>query len=328
MRSGIFICGTVLAIALAGLPLPCRAQSGSNTDGVAAIVNEDVITFSDVRSRVQEQEKQLAGSGLRGTELVDRIKELRLDALRSLIERRLIIQEFKAKEFFIPDNVIEDQVSDVIRKGFGGDRPSFIRTLREQGMTLEQFKQRQREEFMVQVMQQRYVAESVIISPFKIEEYYQRNAREFLIAEQVELRQIYLRRGVDPASGEVDPQKNLADEIVTKLDSGSDFSELARSFSQGAGRSDGGMMGWVSRDALRKELADVVFALHPGEHSRVVETDDGYYILQVEDSKKQHMRPIEEVRDEIERRLGTEERRELRERWLNTLRAKAYIKMF
>ena len=308
-----------------------------NTDGIAAIVNGKVITFSEVKRQVHDAEQSLVDSGLQGGELMDRVKELRLEALKALIERELIIQEFDGKGYFLPDNVVEDQINDIVRTKFDGDRVAFIRTLKAGGKTLDQFKRDQRDALVVRIMRQKFVSEEVIVSPFKIEQYYFENATKFATAEQVRLAMIFFKRTEAMEDGEkkaeditkkADPQYDLALEVLLKLDGGANFAELASTYSQGPASTEGGDLGWVSRDTLRKELADIAFRLNPEQHSRVIETDDGFYILKIYDRKRAGIKAIEEVRSEIENQLLVEERRKTQEQWLNRLRGKAYIKMF
>jgi parvulin-like peptidyl-prolyl isomerase len=63
-------------------------------DGIAAVVNDDVVTFSQVREVVGSRERA-ARETLKGEQLVEKIKEIRLQAINDLIDRQLILQEFK-----------------------------------------------------------------------------------------------------------------------------------------------------------------------------------------------------------------------------------------
>src|SRR5207248_8092890 len=81
-------------------------------DGVAAVVNGDVITYSQVRGLVGPREKLLRAQ-YSGEELVKRIKEAREAALQDLIDRQLIIQAFKKENFQVPDHFIEDRMHDI-----------------------------------------------------------------------------------------------------------------------------------------------------------------------------------------------------------------------
>src|SRR5258708_36339879 len=104
----------VLSAMGAVLPAGC-AQDVLN--GIAAVVNDEVITFSQVRELVGAKE-QSARQQLKGEELVEKIKEIRLQAINDLIDRQLILQEVKKQKFQIPDYFINDRVSTIIREEF------------------------------------------------------------------------------------------------------------------------------------------------------------------------------------------------------------------
>src|SRR5678815_4835459 len=126
---------SLLAFAITSLFLHCGCYSTHAQqvlDGIAAVVNEDVITFSQVRELIGSSE-QAARQQLKGTELDEKIKEIRLRAINDLVDRQLILQEFYKNKFNIPDHFIDDRVQTIIREEFGGDRAAFIRTLGAQG---------------------------------------------------------------------------------------------------------------------------------------------------------------------------------------------------
>jgi hypothetical protein len=131
-----------------------------------------------------------------------------------------------------------------------------------------------------------------------------------------------------PPPPAVDLQRKLAEEILAKLDGGNSFESMARVYSEGKEAKEGGDWGWIGRDILRKELNETAFSLKPGQHSRVIETAEGYYILEVEDVKPAHTTPLAEVRDDIEKTLLQQQRAQMQEQWVKDLRAKAYIHLF
>src|SRR2546425_8295018 len=120
-------------------------------DGVAAIANDKVITYSEVREFVQPVVAQLRRN-YSGNNLVDKVRAAQKDALNNLIERSLILQEFKEKGYSFPDTVVDEELNDVVAKDFGGDRAAFIKTLQAQNMTLSQYREQLRERIIVQAM--------------------------------------------------------------------------------------------------------------------------------------------------------------------------------
>ena len=103
---------------------------------------------------------------------------------------------------------------------------------------------------------------------------------------------------------------------------------MAKIYSQGSQSGEGGDWGWVEKSVLREDLASVAFALKPGERTGVIERPDGCYIMLVEETKLAHVRPISEVRVEIENVLKSEEMRRLHDKWIARLKAKSFIQYF
>jgi Parvulin-like peptidyl-prolyl isomerase len=317
---------TILLLALVG---GVHAQRAEVIDGIAAIVNNDVITISQVRDLVGSREQALRQM-YRGAELQEKLKEMRLSALKDLIDRQLILQEFRKmqeKGANIPDYVVDDRVQSIIREEFGGDRSAFVRTLQAQGYTLTRFKEIEKEKIIVQAMRQSKMSDNFVISPTQIQNYYNKNKAKFATPEQVRLRMIIIREGNSGDIPAVGSKKELAREIREKIVQGSDFESIARMYSEDDTRDVGGDWGWVERDMLNEEITKVAFSLRPGEISPVVQIGDSYYIMMVEAKKNATVKPISEVREEIERNLTQQERRKAQDRWLDSLRQKAYIKI-
>ncbi len=323
-----------LLFALLLTPL-CQAQDV--VDGIAAIVNDDVITFSEVKSQVDQQEKSLREALPEGgEELAKRIKALRLDALKALIERQLIVQEFKKQSFTFPDKEIDKRVAEIINNQYDGNRAAFVKTLQAQNMTIEEFRRDLKKQMIVYQMRYFNVNKDIVISPYKIEKFYQENADSFYQQDQIKMRMIHFKKGLftekeqdkNGKENTYDPQKRLADDIVRKLNTGSDFGSLASIYSEEEHKTKQGDWGWIDRKTLRKELSDVAFRLRPGQHSHVISAEEGYYVLQVYDFKKGQILPLSQIRDQIETTLVNEERQRLQQKWIDTLKAKAFIKMF
>ena len=328
-----FILGTS---ALLLCPGPARGQM--LVDGIAAVVNNKVITFQQIKQQVAETEKLLS-QNLQGAELQERVKEAQLNVLKALIDRELIIQDFKKAGGLIPDTFVNERINDEIRERYGGDRMVFSKTLYERGETMAKFREEIADNAIVQYMRSRNVAQTVLVSPYQIEQYYQQNLRLFQQDEQIKISTIVLRKSEFPSTKTVngkeisyDPQEEIAKEILYKLDTGADFADLAKSYSEASNKDDGGALGWVTEKgklAIRSDLWPYISKLQPGQHTDVISTADGYYyIVQVEDRSKSSITPIDDVRKQIEDTIISQQSQQRQQAWLDGLRAKAYIKMF
>jgi len=94
----------------------------------------------------------------------------------------------------------------------------------------------------------------------------------------------------------------------------------------------GGEHGWMDLSSLAKELANAASALNQGQISDLVETqgdtEDAIWIIQAEEKKPAHVKPLSEVRDQIDKKLKEDEQRRLEIAWIQKLKKKTYIKTF
>jgi peptidyl-prolyl cis-trans isomerase SurA len=343
-------------------------------NGIAAIANDTVITMQDVEmASLQSVEVARRTSPTAQIFYQRKIQAMR-DALDSLIERQLILADFKTIGVNVPDSYIDDVVNERIRQRFG-DRANLQRTLKAENVTFESFRQRMKEEIILDFMRRKYVREVSLISPAKIERYYQTNLHRFKLGDQVKLRIIVLRA----SEGTADDIFKLFQDILRKLGEGVPFPELAAMYTDELSRrKEGGLWGWKERSALRPDLAETAFGLESNQVSGVIGfarapdetywsyqydgagrvlvarhfnagdvfleekrsgTNEGepiklpcspqeFYLIKAEDKQVAHTRPLEEVREEIEKDLIVDDRMRLEKQWIQRLRSKFFWRYF
>jgi peptidyl-prolyl cis-trans isomerase SurA len=238
----------------------------------------------------------------------------------------LIIQAFKKESYEVPDHFVEQRMHDIIRENFGGDRNTFIKTLEAQNYSLGEFKKEEMERIIVQAMRSKNVRKDMIASPAKIDEYYKTHREEFTAKEQVKLRLIMIP--AHSSDGNAAAQKSVAEEILGKLASGAEFDRMAQIYSEDSSRDLGGDWGWIERKTLAAPLEKVAFNLPVGRISNIIEFSGNFYILKVEDKKGGVTQPLAAVRDQIEKKLIQQEAQNLQEKWIASLRSKAFIQTF
>jgi len=314
--------------------LPASWGQNSINNGVAAVINSEAITFRDVLAQTQMEEDDLKTQQQAGKITDDerkaRIRERRKTVLDSLIETRLIIQDYKKKGYNFPAYYFDREEKQRVRDQFGGDRQALVKTLEERGITMADWKKNIRETFIVQQMRQINAKRFITISPHMIEAYYQDHVRDFLQPDRVKLRMIYL---APESSPEVEA---TAKEVLAQVESGVDFAVLAKKYSD-YNRAGGGLFmdqgGWAEREGLKGELAEVAFALRPGQSSGILSLPSAkgppaYYLLQVEEVKKATVTPLSSIRDAIEGTLQAAESEKVQKEWIDRLKRDAYIERF
>jgi parvulin-like peptidyl-prolyl isomerase len=291
-------------------------------NGIKAIVHDSIITYVDVEDLTTQTADVLVRQYRREpTVLQKKMQEARDENLDRLLSIELILHEFSTAGYSMPESVIDEVVQQRIRSRYG-DRVTLTKTLQSQGTTFEKFKQKVREQFIVEAMRSKNISQEIIISPFKIEKYYDATKDKYKVEDQVKLRMIVLNKNTEISA------RKMAEEIRAKLKEGTTFSEMAEQYSQGSQSKEGGDWGWVEKSVLRKELANVAFALKVGEVSDVVETTEACYLMKVEEARPAHVRPLTEVRDEIEKSLVLAERERLEKQWMEKLKKKTFVRYF
>lgn len=119
-------------------------------------------------------------------------------------------------------------------------------------------------------------------------------------------------------------ERETAEKIIDQLQAGGDFAELAQAKSTGPSGQSGGDLGWFTRDVMVPEFAEAAFALEPGQITQEpVETQFGWHVIEVTDSRQKEAPPLEEIEPQLRERLA----REIGTEVINELRAEAEIEL-
>lgn len=312
---------TILAAAFC-FNLPLHAEL---VDAIKAVVNKGVVTYAEVEEfaapAAQALRREYAGQpDLFRQKLGDALN----DGQEQLVERQLILHHFDVEGYKLPDTVVDELVQERIRDRFG-DRITLMKTLQAQGQTFEKFRREVRDQYIVAALRAKSISpEKIIISPYKVETYYLAHQDDFKVEDEVKLRMIVLNK----TSGDDTNTVRLAGEILGQIKEGATFQEMASVYSQDSQRSQGGDRGWVERSFLRKELADIAFALKPGQVSEVIEMPEACYLMLVEQARSAHVKPLNEVRDDVELTLRTQAQKQLEQQWIEQLKKKTFIRLF
>jgi len=294
-------------------------------DGVLAVINDTAITRQQVEAfiapAIDALRREYAGQPEAAFQ--QKLTGALNDGLEQLVERQLILHAFDTEGYRLPDSVVDQLVQDRIRERFS-DRVTLMKTLQAQGETFEAFRKDVRDQYIVSALRSKNISQEIIISPYKVENYYHAHQDDFKIEDEIKLRMIVLNK----TAGDDTNTVSLAREIRAQIQAGAAFAEMASVYSQDAQRSQGGDKGWIERSVLRQELADAAFALKPGQVSDVIETPDTCYLMLVEQTRPAHVKPLNEVRDAIEKSLRAQEQARLEKQWIDKLKAKTFILYF
>jgi peptidyl-prolyl cis-trans isomerase SurA len=308
---------------------PPASDDGLNlrfANGIAAIVEDKVITVDDVRREIAPLLPQLQREARNETEFNQKLEQLQDDVIQNLIDRVLIVKDFrKDDKKHIPESFVDNRIAEIQSEQFDNDRSKFLAYLRSRGTTARDYRKEVEDDIIYQYMRQQQRKSQSLVSPVRIEQFYKENKDRFYQEDSVDLRLIQFTR----THGETDAElRAKADEVLGRLKAGDKFGDLAKEYSQDSRRAKGGDWGWQKRSDLKPEFSGPLFSLKKGEVSDPILLPEGCFLLYVEDRKYAGIQPIDAVRDDIEHILVQQMAHTSQEHWLERLRRDGYVKHY
>ncbi len=323
-----FVFGTALlassATAQTRSATPQSPYGGTTVEQIIARVNDQIITSSDYDRAMKEldQEQRQRGASMQ------EISEAHQDLLRNLIDQQLWLS--KGKELGITGETELVNRLNEIRKQYNlGSLEDLEKAAKDQGVSYEDFKANIRNGIITQNVMRDEVGRKISVTPGEVERYFEAHKQDYSQPESVKLSEILVSTGDQP---QVDEQKLAAaqakaSDIEAKLHAGADFSQLARSFSDGPTAASGGDLGQFRRGALAKVLEDKVFPLKAGEYTDPIRTRQGFVILKVTDHVPGGVPLYKDVEQDVEQNYYMSKMEPAMRDYLTKMRDEAYIEI-
>ena len=307
-------------------PAKSADAKGKVVEEIIARVNNEIITRSELdRSRASavEDAQQECQNRCTPEQLKSAIEEGQKNALRNLIDQSLLVQRAKDMGVSMEPDVIKrlDQIRVQNKLDSMEDLEKAVST---QGLNWEDFKNNIRNGLLTQRVISSEVGSHITVGREEIEKYYNEHKKEYIRPEQVALRSIEVS-----TAGKKEPElpdlKKKAETAAKRVKDGEDFAEIAKRFSDGTTAKQGGFLGIYKRGELSKELEDVVFKLKKNDLTDVMETKQGYLVLQVLEHYDEGEQPLSKVENEITDKLYGERMEPALRAYLKTLREQSYV---
>lgn len=276
---------------LAGLHL----ASASTIDRVAAVVNDEVISLSEVYELggdfIEERAAQAGGDGAAR-------RRAELEVLDTQIRRSLITQEMSRLDIAVTEADLDAAVSDIAhRNGLSQDqlRVEVERT----GLGWAAYREELRESLREQKFQMSVIYPRITVNDDELRDAWRRLANSAERPEVVELGAITLRW---PAGADDAAKQALLDQaagLVARVRAGEDFAAVSAEADQGPYGASGGRMGTYHQGELMESLDGPAFALQPGQVSDPVSLPVGVFVLYCFDRKAESLPAFEDMKGEL-----------------------------
>ena len=318
--------GGAKAIAPAAKAAKPTSGEGKVVEEIIARVNNEIITSSELdkaRASAEEDARHDCNGKCTPQQLQAAIEDGQKSALRDLINQSLLEQRGKDLAISVETDVVK-QLDQIRIENNLKDMDELEKAVSAQGLNWEDFKNNIRNKILTQQVISREVGSHITIGDDEALKLYNQHKDEFVKPEQVALRAIEVSTE-GKTEAEIPELKKKAESYLKRIDEGEDFSVLAKRFSDGKTAQQGGYLGVYKRGELAKELEDKVFAMKKNELTGVIETKQGFLILQVIEHYTEGVQPYDKVENEIMEHLYSERMEPALRDYLKTLREQSYV---
>ena len=293
---------------------------------IIARVNNEIITRSDLdKARVASEEdaRQECQGKCTPEQLRTDIEDRRKNSLRDLIDQSLLVQRGKDMGLNVEPDVIK-RLDQLRQQNKIDSMEDLEKAVSAQGSNWEDFKNNIRNGILTQRVISNEVGSHISIGKEEIAKYYDEHKQEFVRPEQVALREIEVTTE-GKKDEELPELKKKAQTALQRVKDGEDFGEIAKRFSDSSTAKQGGFLGVYKRGELSKELEDIVFKMKKNELTDVMDTKQGYLVLQVLERYEAGEQPLNKVENEITDHLYSQRMEPAMRQYLQTLREQSYV---
>jgi peptidyl-prolyl cis-trans isomerase SurA len=306
---------------LYGLVSPSEAV----VDRVVAVVNQEIITFSEVEKMSRSLQVEIQTEDR--LERRERVQEIFRKVLEKLIEEKLIDQEAKKSGIKVTSKEVEGAIEEVKRR-YAVDQENFEKLLAAEGVTLETFKK----EIEKQILRTKVINWAVKVEPTagekELRDFYQKHIDRYRVNESYRISHILFPIPKDASLEQGREIRKRSQKVLERIKGGEDFGEMALLYSEDpSSRKDRGDMGYFKRGELLPALEKEALRLQVGEVSGVIRTEFGFHIVKLLDRKGGEPPPFEEIKEKVQADYYAREMEKAYLQFLSKLKEKSVIEI-
>ena len=301
------------------------SPGGAVVDRVVAVVNQEVITFSEIEkwSRPFQQEIQAEDR----LERRERIQEVFRKVLDRIIEEKLIEQEAKKSGIKVTSKEIDVAVEEVKQK-HKINQEELEKALAAEGLTLEVFKK----DLEKRILRTKFVNSAVKVEQKSGEkeliEFFQKNVNQYRVNESYRPAHILFLILQEATPEQIRGIRKKSQKILERIKEGADFAKMAMEYSEDtSSRKEGGDLGHFKKGELLPALEKEAMRLQVGEVSGLIRTELGFHILKLLDRKGGEPPPFEEIKEKVQVDYYEKELEKAFQQFLSKLKEKSVIEI-
>ncbi len=312
-----------IACTILSIILLASASYAQNSNRVVAFVNDDVITLFELNNKILEW------TGKTGDEIKSENEEqfftLRNEILDLMIDRKL--EQGKARELELTVTGEEiDHYIEYFKESNKFTQEELIAELEKSGRNMDKYRKTVRDDLLRRKLINREIQEKTVITEEKIAKFYDENKKEFEKPGKAHIASIFLVAAASSTQGELDRMKETANEVISLLEKGESFSDLAKKYSNGPAADDGGDLGDIPLTDVDSRILNVINSLKEGEVSSIIDMGSYLQIIKLISKTDTGYIPLDEVKSNIQEYLGNQEIEKRYKEYIEELKKNSFIK--
>jgi len=265
------------------LPLPAAAAAlpaTTDVDRIVVIVNDDVITASELASRLSETKQQLA---------LEKIKVPPDDILRKQLLDRMVLERLELQlatqtGIHVTDADV-DRAFETLAQRNKLSVEDFRKAMTSNGMDVKAFRDQLRDQITIQQLLEREISNRITVTDGEINNFLENRENQADMDVSYNLSHILIGIPESASPEAIQAAKKRAEDIYQQLKQGADFGQTAVSYSQGSDALKGGNLGWKKAGELPELFLGALKTMSPGDISEVLRGPNGFHILKLVDKR-------------------------------------------
>ncbi len=295
-------------------------------DRIVAVVNEDIISLFDLNQAIAPYRERIEASALSEDQKRENLFNLREEILDQLIDQMLTQQEIKRTKIKVSKEEIDGVVERAKKINYLTDE-QLRAALGQEGLTMETYREKIEQQLQKRRLLNREVKSKIVLTKQDIKNYYRQHQNEYQGKKKYHLRNII--KEVPPLATDSEKQSaaDSIQQIIDELAQGTSFEDLARAYSDSSLAAEGGDLGTFNFEDLSPQLQNVLNGLQEGQHTGVINSEQGYMIFYIEKLFTEAGKTLEEATPEIEEKLYDKIVDKQFKLWLSDLKKRSHIKI-
>ena len=295
-------------------------------DRVVAVVNEDVVSLSEVTRAVQpyaEKIKPLGYSLEKEREILFKVHE---DMLDQIINQKLTDQESKRYKLSVSEKEIDNALERVKEANHYTDE-DLRSALVKDNISMEEYRDKVKENILRAKLLNIAVKSKIVITRDDIKSYYENHKNMYQGEKRYHLQNMVKKADYSLGADNKKAILLIMEEIYTRLKNGQPFDKVSMDYSGGSYDVRSFDLGMFKPDQLSQQVRDAIKDLKSGECTKVLETEIGYQIIYIQGIEEKPGKSPDEAASEIEDILFREIVDKKFLSWIDALKQKSHIKI-